>query len=49
MWACEACEARGEGIEEGRVEGAVMLREDECACTPVVGELSSRGREAQHP
>jgi hypothetical protein len=35
----ETCEARGEGMEEGRVEGAVMLREEECART--AGALSS--------
>ena len=35
----DTCEARGEGIEDGRVEGAVMLREEECART--AGVLSS--------
>jgi len=44
---CEACEARGEGIELGRVEGAVMLRDDECART--AGGVSSLVREAQQP
>lgn len=43
---CEACEAR-EGGELGRVEGAVMLRDDECART--AGGLSSLVREAQQP
>jgi hypothetical protein len=44
---CEAWEARGEGMELGRVEGAVMLRDEECAWT--AGGLSSLVREAQQP
>lgn len=43
----EPCDARGEGMELGRGEGAVMLREEECGWT--AGALSSLGREAQHP
>jgi hypothetical protein len=42
------CDARGEGIEPGRVDGAVMLREDECARMASAGSSPS-GREAQHP
>jgi hypothetical protein len=44
---CEACDARGEGMELGRVEGAVILRDDECART--AGGLLSLVREAQQP
>jgi hypothetical protein len=29
----ETCDARGEGMLVGRVDGAVMLREEECART----------------
>jgi hypothetical protein len=43
----ETCDARGEGMLLGRVDGAVMLREEECART--TGGLSPLWREAQQP
>jgi hypothetical protein len=43
----ETCDARGEGMLLGRVEGAVMLREEECART--AGVSTSLWREAQQP
>ena len=44
----EACDARGEGIEFRRVDGAVMLRDEECA--PMTGVVSSPlGVEKQQP
>ena len=43
----EACDARGEGMELGRGDGAVMLRDEEFAGT--AGVLSPLVREAQQP
>ena len=46
---CETCDARGEVIELGCVEGAVMLRDDECARTAPTPSSSLLGRDAQQP
>lgn len=42
------CDARGEWGEPGRVDGAVMLRDDECARMASAASEPA-GREAQQP
>lgn len=47
-FGCETCDARGDVVGARRVDGAVMLRDDD-ECARTAGVPSSVGREAQQP